>query len=63
MIKQEIEIGFMPVKELKKFYCTVKDLCYFKQEFVNQRCFAPYVIRATCRYLANKEQTEKISRE
>jgi len=49
--------------KVKKFYCTVKDLCYYKQEWINQRCFAPYVVRVSCRYLASKEQAEQLARE
>ena len=59
IIERTIEIGF----KVKKFYCLTKDLCSYKQEWVNQRCFAPYVVRATCRHLANKEQAEQLMKE
>ena len=62
VIEREITIGIHN-PNIKKFYCTTNDLCAFKQEWVNKRCFAPYTVRSTCRYLANKEQAEKLSRE
>ena len=59
LIERTIEIGF----KIKKFYCTTHDLCYFKQEWINQRCFAPYVVRASCRYLADKNRAEQLAKE
>lgn len=43
-------------QELKRFYCLTKNLCNFKYEFIpNQRCFAPYTIRISCRYLKRRD--------
>ena len=58
-IERTIEVGF----KVKRFYCDTKDVCYFKQHYINQRCFAPYVVRASCRYLASKERAEILARE
>lgn len=41
----------MEEKEVKHFYCGSKDECFYKQHYVNKRCFAPYVIRQSCRYI------------
>lgn len=34
--------------EIKKFYCGEKCICSFKDQYINQRCFANYTIRQTC---------------
>ena len=60
IIERTIEIG---IGKIKKFYCNTKDLCSYKQEWINQRCFAPYTIRASCRYLADKKQAEQLAKE
>jgi hypothetical protein len=51
-------------RTIKRFYCRSRDLCIFKNQFVNQRCFADYKIRATCRYLArNERDIERLKNE
>ena len=59
IIERTFEIGF----KVKKFYCNTKDLCSHKQEWINQRCFAPYIIRTSCRYLADKDKAEQLAKE
>jgi len=60
LVERTVEVHF---GKIKKFYCTTKDLCFYKQEWVNQRCFAPYTVRSTCRYLADKERAEQLAKE
>lgn len=49
---QTVTVGFKPRNnDVKRFYCGTKDVCAFKEAWVNNRCFAPYPVRATCRYL------------
>ena len=43
-------------KQTKKCYCGTKDVCSFKQNFVNMRCFAPYAVRQTCRYVVRDDK-------
>jgi hypothetical protein len=33
---------------LKRFYCGTKDICFYKEHYVNNRCFADYIIRQCC---------------
>lgn len=40
----------------KKFYCGVKDECWFKEHYVNCRCFAPYTIRQSCPHIVRKDK-------
>ena len=35
-------------KDTKKFYCGTKEICYYKEHFINCRCFAPYQVRQSC---------------
>lgn len=35
-------------EEPKRFFCGNKDLCIYKNVYVNNRCFAPYVTRQSC---------------
>jgi hypothetical protein len=35
-------------KEPKKFYCGTKEICAFKEAYINNRCFAVYQIRQSC---------------
>ena len=35
-------------KEPKKFYCGTKEVCGFKDAYINQRCFAAYSVRQSC---------------
>ena len=32
----------------KRFICGTKEICYFKEHNINQRCFATYPIRQSC---------------
>lgn len=34
--------------DTKKFYCGEKEICYYKDHYINQRCFAPYSTRQSC---------------
>lgn len=51
LAKEEAQKG-----KVRKFYCGVPDICMFKEHFVNNRCFAPYCVRQTCRYIVRKDQ-------
>lgn len=35
-------------KQPKKFYCGTKEICGFKDHYINSRCFADYPIRQSC---------------
>lgn len=37
--------------DVKKFYCGTSNICKFKEHYINNRCFAPYVIRQSCLYI------------
>jgi hypothetical protein len=34
--------------EPKKFYCGTKEICNFKDHYINQRCFSGYAVRQSC---------------
>lgn len=36
------------MEEIKKFFCGGNDICKFKEHYINNRCFAPYIIRQSC---------------
>ncbi len=62
--KQETKVQFYVKGEIKKFYCNTKDICYFKEHYINQRCWAGYPVRASCRYLAkDKQDIERLANE
>lgn len=42
-------------KKTKKFYCMGNAVCSFKQSWVNDRCFATYPVRSSCRYIKRKD--------
>lgn len=43
---------------VKKCYCGDKAItnCQYKQHYVNNRCFAPYAVRQTCRYIIREDR-------
>jgi hypothetical protein len=42
--------------ELKRFFCGTKEICYFKEHYINSRCFANYRIRQTCPNILRKDR-------
>lgn len=38
----------MDKEQPKRFYCGMNEVCFFKEHYINQRCFAPYQIRQSC---------------
>jgi len=43
------------MEEIKRFQCGSKEICTFKEHFVNQRCFAPYPVRQSCPHIRRKD--------
>lgn len=43
-------------KKTKKFMCGTKDNCAHKNNYINNRCFAPYVVRQSCPYLIRNDK-------
>lgn len=41
--------------DIKRFICGTKDICAHKEHFVNSRCFAPYAVRQSCRFVLRKD--------
>lgn len=46
-------------RQVKRFYCGNQDVCHFKEHYINNRCWAPYVIRSSCRHFLGEYRDGK----